>query len=56
MKCKLNYASLAIYGITQNAETKEYLMVFQYACDGSLEKFLRNNFCALTWQAKLNIL
>ncbi|RIB11885.1 kinase-like domain-containing protein, partial [Gigaspora rosea] len=56
MACKINSAKLAIYGITQNTETKEYLMVFQYANDGSLYKYLRKNFCDLTWQAKLEIL
>ncbi|RIB28626.1 kinase-like domain-containing protein [Gigaspora rosea] len=47
---------LAIYGLTQNTETKEYLMVFQYANKGSLYKYLRNNFCNLKWQTKLEIL
>ncbi|RIB28241.1 hypothetical protein C2G38_2059899, partial [Gigaspora rosea] len=40
---------LAIYGITQNTQTNEYLMVFQYANDGSLYKYLRKNFSTLTW-------
>ncbi|RIB02945.1 hypothetical protein C2G38_2124122, partial [Gigaspora rosea] len=40
MTCKLNANKLAIYGITQNIETKEYLMVFQYANHGSLFKYL----------------
>ncbi|RIB28837.1 hypothetical protein C2G38_1349984 [Gigaspora rosea] len=50
MACKLNstYTKLAIYGITQNTETMEYLMVFQYAKNGSLSKYLRNYFCNLT--------
>ncbi|RIB15662.1 hypothetical protein C2G38_2092725, partial [Gigaspora rosea] len=56
MACKINSTKLAIYVITQNTETKEYLMVFQYANDGSLYKYLRKNFCDLTWQAKLEIL
>ncbi|RIB04044.1 kinase-like domain-containing protein, partial [Gigaspora rosea] len=56
MTCKLNANKLAIYGITQNKETKEYLMVFQYANNGSLYKYLRNNFSNLTWQTKLKIL
>ncbi|RIB04224.1 kinase-like domain-containing protein [Gigaspora rosea] len=56
MACKINHAKLAIYGITQNTETKEYLMVFQYVNNGSLYKYLRKNFCDLTWQAKLEIL
>ncbi|RIB11711.1 kinase-like domain-containing protein [Gigaspora rosea] len=56
MTCKLNYYKLAIYGITQNTETKDYLMVFQYADKGSLQKYLTKNFCKLTWQTKLQIL
>ena len=48
MKCKLNYNKLAIYGITQNTETKDYLMVFQYSDNGSLHKYLRKNFNSLT--------
>ncbi|RIB04816.1 kinase-like domain-containing protein [Gigaspora rosea] len=47
---------LAIYGITQNTETKEYLLVFQYANNGSLHKYLRENFSELTWQSKVEIL
>ncbi|RIB13924.1 kinase-like domain-containing protein [Gigaspora rosea] len=56
MECKLNFSKLAIYGITQNTETKEYLMVFQYADNGSLHKYLTKNFSKLTWQTKLQIL
>ncbi|RIB27355.1 kinase-like domain-containing protein [Gigaspora rosea] len=56
MECKLNYSSLAIYGITQNTKTKEYLMVFQYADNGSLHNYLTKNFSELTWQTKLQIL
>ncbi|RIB25854.1 kinase-like domain-containing protein [Gigaspora rosea] len=56
MTCKLNYTKLAIYGITQNPETEEYLMVFQYVNNGNLYKYLRKNFCTLTWKAKLEIL
>ncbi|RIB12816.1 kinase-like domain-containing protein, partial [Gigaspora rosea] len=57
MKCTLNYNDmLAIYGITQNTQTNEYLIVFQYANDGSLYKYLRKNFSALTWETKLQIL
>ncbi|RIB06164.1 kinase-like domain-containing protein [Gigaspora rosea] len=55
MTCKLNYTKLAIYGITQNPETEEYSMVFQYVNNGSLYNYLRKHFCTLTWQAKLEI-
>ncbi|RIB09090.1 kinase-like domain-containing protein, partial [Gigaspora rosea] len=57
MKCILNYKDmLKIYGITQNTQTNECLMVFQYANEGSLYKYLRKNFNTLTWKAKLQIL
>ncbi|RIB20469.1 kinase-like domain-containing protein [Gigaspora rosea] len=58
MECKLqrNSTKLAIYGITQNTKTNEFLMVFQYANNGSLYKYLKRNFSKLTWQAKLHML
>jgi serine/threonine protein kinase len=56
MTCNLNYSQLAIYGITQNPETNEYFMAFQYADNGSHRKYLTKNFSKLTWQSKLQIL
>ncbi|RIB21385.1 hypothetical protein C2G38_1107025 [Gigaspora rosea] len=47
MGCKLNFAKLAIYGITQNAETKEYLMVFQYVNNGVFINILKKIFVHL---------
>ena len=55
-KCRLRGSSLNIYGLTQNTATNEYLMVFQYADNGSLHKFLRMKFRDLTWQIKLKLL
>ncbi|RIB12662.1 hypothetical protein C2G38_2100375 [Gigaspora rosea] len=49
-KCTLNHDDmLAIYGITQNTQTNEYLIVFQYTNDGNLYKYLRKHFSTLTW-------
>ncbi|RIB30479.1 hypothetical protein C2G38_151016 [Gigaspora rosea] len=56
MTFKLNYSELAVYGITQNTESKEYLMVFLFAKKGSLHKYLKGNFCNLTWLTKLQVL
>ncbi|RIB17538.1 kinase-like domain-containing protein [Gigaspora rosea] len=56
MKCILIGSKLKIYGLTQNIETNEYIMVFQYANSGNLYKFLRTNFRDLNWQAKLKLL
>src|SRR5690242_8547881 len=55
MICSLNGIKLSIYGLTQNIKN-EYLMVFQYADNGSLHKFLRINFRDLIWKTKLKLL
>ncbi|RIB04021.1 hypothetical protein C2G38_2121643, partial [Gigaspora rosea] len=56
MKCIITGSKLKIYGLTQNTETNEYMMVFQYANSGNLYKFLKTNFRDLNWQAKLKLL
>ncbi|RIB25552.1 kinase-like domain-containing protein [Gigaspora rosea] len=57
VKCNKKWGSkLQIYGLTQNTKINEYLMVFQYANNGSLYKFLRTNFQDLTWRTKLKLL
>ncbi|RIB26250.1 kinase-like domain-containing protein [Gigaspora rosea] len=56
MKCMLVGSKLKIYGLTQNTETNEYMMVFQYANSGNLYKFLRSNFRGLNWKTKLKLL
>src|SRR6185312_11716722 len=44
---------LEIYGVTQNPETKEYIIVMQYANNGSLLSYLDQNINELTWKDKL---
>ncbi|RIB23640.1 kinase-like domain-containing protein [Gigaspora rosea] len=56
MECMMKGIKLKIYGLTQNTETNEYFMVFQYANNGSLHSFLSTKFQDLTWQIKLKIL
>ncbi|RIB10893.1 kinase-like domain-containing protein [Gigaspora rosea] len=56
MKCRLYGSKLKIYGLTRNIKTKEYMMIFQYADNGGLYTFLRNNFQQLTWKIKLILL
>ncbi|RHZ68688.1 hypothetical protein Glove_294g133 [Diversispora epigaea] len=48
--------SIAIYGITKNPTENEYMMVMNYAKDGSLRKMLNNQFKYLTWRKKFLIL
>ena len=44
---------LDIYGVTQDPETKEYMIVMQYANNGSLLSYLDQNINKLTWMDKL---
>ncbi|RIB01896.1 hypothetical protein C2G38_2229356 [Gigaspora rosea] len=50
---RLKGCSLEIYGLTQNTETKEFMMVFQYANKGNLREFLKSEFTKLNWEEKL---
>src|SRR5438128_4729578 len=47
---------LSIYGVTQQPETKEYMIVMQYANNGSLLSYLDQNINKLTWRRKLECL
>jgi len=48
--------SLRIHGYTQDPETKEYLILMQYANDGNLFSYLEKNINKLTWSIKLRYL
>src|SRR3954447_23527278 len=41
------------YGITKDPETNNFMMVMQYAENGSLRQHLNNNFNSLDWKIKL---
>ncbi|RIA93425.1 kinase-like domain-containing protein [Glomus cerebriforme] len=44
------------YGITRDPETKDYMLIMEYANGGNLHNFLKNNFMKITWNIKLDIL
>src|SRR6185436_14107040 len=44
---------LKLYGVTQDLVTKEYMIVMQYANNGSLLSYLHQNINKLTWRTKL---
>src|SRR5689334_2833883 len=48
-----SYSFLKIYGVTQDPETQEYMIVMQYANNGSLLSYLDQNINKLTWKDKL---
>ena len=41
-----------LYGITQDPETKNYIMVLDYAENGSLRNYLDTNYDKLSWEMK----
>src|SRR5581483_1828134 len=54
---KMNYEDDVIircYGITKDPETNDFMMVMDYAKNGSLRQHLNNNFNKLSWNEKLN--
>ena len=42
--------------MTQNTDTKDYMMIMDYANNGDLHKYLQNNFTNILWVEKLYIL
>src|SRR5260363_117729 len=53
MQCRFEGSALEVYGLTQNTENGQYMMVYQYANRGNLHDFLIKNFRELVWQNKL---
>ncbi|RIB30427.1 kinase-like domain-containing protein [Gigaspora rosea] len=53
MQCRFGGSTLEVYGLTQNTETGQYMMVYQYANRGNLHDFLAKYFGELIWQNKL---
>ncbi|POG67170.1 kinase-like domain-containing protein, partial [Rhizophagus irregularis DAOM 181602=DAOM 197198] len=47
---------IRVYGITQDPETKNYMMVLPYAEDGSLRAYLDKNYHELSWETKIGYL
>ena len=48
--------SLRCYGVTQDHESKEYMLILKYAEKGDLRDYLRDQFPELTWTRKLRML
>jgi len=47
---------LDIYGISQDPNTKEYILVVRYAINGSLRDYLTKEFKDLKWKEKIRML
>ncbi|GBC04843.1 hypothetical protein RclHR1_00590029 [Rhizophagus clarus] len=44
------------YGITQDPNTREHMIIMQYADGGDLHNYLQENFKNVTWKEKLSII
>ena len=57
MHHKIGYHNIArLYGISQDPETKNYMMVLEYADHGSLRNYLDKNYDKLSWNIKFSSL
>ena len=46
------YAVITFYGITKEPGTNDFMMVMDYAANGSLRHYLNNSFNLLSWESK----
>ncbi|RHZ85786.1 hypothetical protein Glove_60g167 [Diversispora epigaea] len=54
LKTRTESASIRFYGITQDPETRSYMMILEYAKDGNLREYLKVNFNNINWRQKLS--
>src|SRR5438552_475070 len=48
--------SPTLYGISQDPETKDYILVMKYASGGDLRQYLGDNFAEIDWYQKICML
>src|SRR6266480_2907596 len=54
---QVDYFSIpSIYGISQNPDTKEYIMIFEYANGGNFNNWINRNYKNFNWNYKLSTL
>ncbi|RIA81734.1 kinase-like domain-containing protein [Glomus cerebriforme] len=51
-----NFSIIRLYGITQDPNTKNYMMVLDHAENGSLRSYLNKSYNELSWKTKINYL
>ncbi|RHZ66095.1 hypothetical protein Glove_309g34 [Diversispora epigaea] len=54
-KLEVHDSILRFYGITEQENTNNYMIILEYVNNGSLRQYLKTNFQKLDWNAKLNI-
>ncbi|RHZ79873.1 hypothetical protein Glove_140g82 [Diversispora epigaea] len=54
-KLEIHDNILKFYGITKQENTNNYMIILEYANEGSLRQYLKTNIQKLDWNAKLNL-
>ncbi|RHZ86274.1 hypothetical protein Glove_52g34 [Diversispora epigaea] len=54
-KLEIRDSILKFYGITKQENTNNYMIILEYANEGSLRQYLKINFQSLDWNTKLNL-
>ncbi|RIA80520.1 kinase-like domain-containing protein [Glomus cerebriforme] len=54
-QCRSDYV-LRCYGVTKDPNSDEYMLIMQYAKEGSLFDYLQKNFVNINWVGKMKIL
>ncbi|GET02564.1 kinase-like domain-containing protein [Rhizophagus clarus] len=52
-KVDIDHRIIRFYGITQDPETENYIMVLEYADNGSLRRYLDTDYNKLNWESKI---
>jgi serine/threonine protein kinase len=55
-RCYDSIFIIKYYGITQDPEIKDYMLIMEYASGGNLHNYLKKNFKNIKWITKLTIL
>ncbi|RIA78980.1 kinase-like domain-containing protein, partial [Glomus cerebriforme] len=51
-----NDSLIQFYGITKDPKTENFMLVLEYADNGSIKDYIKSNYLNLKWKDKLNIL
>ncbi|RHZ77785.1 hypothetical protein Glove_173g36 [Diversispora epigaea] len=54
-KLEINDSILKFHGITKQENINNYMIILEYANEGSLRQYLKTNFQKMDWDAKLNL-
>ncbi|GES72916.1 kinase-like domain-containing protein [Rhizophagus clarus] len=56
LNAKSNDSTLKFYGMTMDPETEDFMMIIEFANEGSLSNILSKNFSNILWKDKIKLL